>query len=299
MDNLANKYVSYTQFSMYQNCPLKWKLEYADNRRVYEQSIHTIFGTALHETIQNYLTVMYGHSVKAADAIDLELYLKDKLVELYSAAVKQVGDNHFSTPSQLMEFYYDGVEILRYFKRHRRVYFSSQKHKLIGVELPLTIPLTEQVGFKGFIDIVIHDERDDTYKIWDIKTSTSGWNKYQKKDKTKTAQLILYKEFYAKQYGVSPDKIDIEYFIVRRKINPDLEFAPKRVQLFSPPNGKPTRNRVIKQLDQFLEVCFDKDGQYTQRDHWPAYKSSGCKFCPYQNNEQLCPSKARKTKPDA
>ena len=33
-----------------------------------------------------------------------------------------------------------------------------------------------------------------------------------------TAQVILYREFFAKQFGIEPDKIDVEYFIVKRRV---------------------------------------------------------------------------------
>jgi len=42
--------------------------------------------------------------------------------------------------------------------------------------------------------------------------------KYQKADKIKASQLVLYKEYFAKQYGFDVDKIDILYFIVKRKL---------------------------------------------------------------------------------
>ena len=51
--------ISYSQFSMYSQCPKHWELAYAKNLRTYSQSIHTIFGTAMHETLQHYLTVMF------------------------------------------------------------------------------------------------------------------------------------------------------------------------------------------------------------------------------------------------
>ena len=44
-----------------------------------------------------------------------------------------------------------------------------------------------------------------------------GWNKYQKMDKNKTDQLLLYKQFYGAENDISLDKIDVEYFIVKRK----------------------------------------------------------------------------------
>ena len=287
------KTVSYSQFNIYANCPKKWKLDYLDNLRVYSQSIHTIFGTAMHVTIQNYLTVLFTESVKAADSIDLGEYLKQTLFNEYKQSLVQNGNFHYSTPTELAEFYEDGVAILKYFKSHRGQYFNTKHHELVGVEVALQAPLIHNVAFVGFIDIVIKDTRDNTYAIYDIKTSTSGWNKYQKADQTKTAQLILYKEFYAKQFDVDPDSIHVEYIIVRRKINPDLEFAPKRIQSFVPASGKPTRNKIGKMFMDFIQTCFSDTGEYNPTANYPAMESSGCKYCMYRLQEELCPKKER------
>ena len=69
----------------------------------------------------------------------------------------------------------------------------------------------------GYLDLVILDEFHNTIKIYDIKTSTRGWNKWMKKDENKTQQLLLYKQFYSKQYNHPIDKIEVEYFIVKKE----------------------------------------------------------------------------------
>ena len=58
------KKVSYSQYSQWDKCPYKWKLNYIDNLRQFTDSIHTMFGTSMHEVLQTYLTVMYNDTVK-------------------------------------------------------------------------------------------------------------------------------------------------------------------------------------------------------------------------------------------
>ncbi len=287
------KTISYSQFSLYLNCPKRWKLDYVDGLRQYEQNINLLFGTAFHSTIQHYLSVMYEDSAKKADNIDLNEYLQTHMLTEYKNALVKNNNTHFSSPEELSEFYQDGVAILKYFKNHRRAYFASKQHSLIGIEVPLNVHLQKNVKFTGYIDIVIKDERDGRIKIFDIKTSTAGWNKYQKKDVSKTSQMVLYKKYYAEQYGVSEDDIDIEYVIVRRKINEDLEFVPKRIQTFIPASGKTTVNKVSKLLNEFIDTCFTDDGTYNVIRDYPAVTSSGCKYCPYSKEEALCPKASR------
>ena len=212
--------ISYSQFSMYSQCPKHWELAYAKNLRTFSQSIHTIFGTAMHETLQHYLTVMYDDSVKAADAIDINEYLKDQMYTLYKEAVEKMGE-HFSNKFELAEFYEDGVAILHWFKRKRGAYFSRKNEELLGIETPIYHPVNEtndKVMMLGYLDVVIRNKVTDTITIIDIKTSTRGWNKWQKADKTKTSQLVLYKKYFAEQYGFDVEKIDIKYMIVKRKL---------------------------------------------------------------------------------
>lgn len=290
------KTISYSQLSLYLNCPKRWKLDYVDNLRTYEQNINLLFGTAFHATIQHYLTVMYEDSVKKADEIDLAKYLQDTMMNEYRIGLARNNNEHYTTPEQLSEFYQDGIAILNYFKRHRSAYFSSKQHTLLGIEKPLNLTLKNDIRFSGFIDIVIRDERDGRIKIYDIKTSTAGWNKYQKADKTKTAQVILYKSFYAKQYEVEEDMIDVEYIIVRRKINEDLEFVPKRIQTFAPASGKVTVKKVHNMLNEFIDHSFNDDGSYNLSADYPAVSSSVCKYCPYFKEEALCPKSERITR---
>ena len=287
------KTISYSQFALYANCPKRWKLDYMDGLRKYDQNINTCFGSAFHKTIQTYIQVMYDKSVKEANSIHLGDLLKQTMFDEYKNSLALNGNTHYSTPQELAEFYLDGKAILDYFQKHRSAYFSTKQHTLIGIEIPLKVPLVKNIGFNGFIDLVIKDERDGRIKIYDFKTSTAGWNKYQKADKSKIAQLILYKEFYAKQFNVDVESIDVEYIIVRRKINEQLEFKPKRIQTFTPASGKPTRNKIGQLLTEFIHNCFTDDGEYNMNGTFPAIGSSACKYCPYRQEEILCPKKDR------
>lgn len=290
---MASKSISYSQFSLYANCPKRWKLDYADGLRKYEQNINTIFGSAFHKTIQHYLTTMYNISAKEADSIDINEYLKEALQEEYKTALSKNGNTHFTTSKELADFYMDGIAILKYFKNHRRVYFSARKQKLVGIEVALKIPLNDFIDFIGFIDVVIQDVETGRIKVFDIKTSTRGWSKDQKKDLSKTAQLVLYKNYYGQQLGVDPDMIDVEYLIVRRKINEDGDFPMKRIQTFIPSSGKPTRNKVQKMLTEFVSNAFTSEGDYNLNGNFPAISSSACKYCPYKDDEARCSKKER------
>ena len=53
------KNVSYTQFSTWMECPHRWKEQYIDKIKQ-PPSIYLSFGTAMHETLQEYMELMYN-----------------------------------------------------------------------------------------------------------------------------------------------------------------------------------------------------------------------------------------------
>jgi hypothetical protein len=283
---------------MYSKCPKQWELAYIQNLREFRQSIHTLFGTAFHETLQEYLTVMYEQSAKKADELDVNDMLLKKMADAYAYAVKEMGE-HFSNKFELNEFYNDGVLILDYLKKNRSKYFSARHEELVGIEVPIYHQADDDndaVMMMGFLDIVIRDKRTDRIKIIDIKTSTQGWNKYQKADKLKASQLVLYKEYFAQQFGFDVDKIDILYLIVKRKLIEGAMFPQKRVQEFVPASGKPTRNKLKNALNQWVGSSFDKDGNYNVNKTYPAVagkNKKNCKYCEFANREDLCPAAKR------
>ena len=290
--------ISYSQWSMYERCPKQWELSYIKRLAPFTDSIETTFGTAFHETLQHYLTVLLTKGVKQADWINFRTALTENLREAYQTAVTRSGE-HFSNPHELAEYLEDGVAILEWFQKRRRQYFSTRDTELIGVELDLCVPVTERnpaVYWYGFIDLVLRDTKLNKIYLFDIKTSRNGWNKYQKADKLKAAQLVAYKEFFAKQYGVPVDNIEIEFFIVRRKLVEESMFPQKRIQQHRPSSGSVTRKRVIKQIQRFVEECFDAEGNRREDIHYQAVAGKGakhCKYCPFKTDYVNCPKDQR------
>ena len=284
-----SKTVSYSQYSIYKQCPYRWYLDYVKKLQPFKPSIHLIFGTAFHETLQNYLKVMYEQSATAADKIHLPTYFKTRLMELYKENSTQ---GHFSTPEELTEFYEDAVAILDFIKRKRGLFFKKKNSELVGIEIPINGQIVEGIEFvkmKGFIDLVIHDKTLDKYIIYDIKTSTRGWSDYEKKDQTKINQILLYKRFFSVLKEVPEDKIDVQFFIVRRKINENLEFVPKRVQEFIPANGTKKVKAAFEDLQDFVKNVFTVDGEYQEKAY--IKNIDKCKFCPYLDRPDLCDRK--------
>ena len=259
MDWNTEKNISYTQLSAWSECPHRWKQMYIDKIKQ-PPSIHLSFGTAMHETLQEYMELMYNKGQQHADDFDAHADFQERFLALYKADVDKKGE-HFATQKELIEFTNDGLNIIDFFLRHRQEHFQKHGWKLLGIEMPVLLAPHEDypnVKLMGKLDLVMFDETMHRVVIWDIKTSTRGWTKYDKENKLKTSQMVMYKKYFAEQYDVPVESIDVRYFIVKRKIpaNPRYPIMKSRIQKFEPSSGKTTQNKMVKNMRSFIEDVF-------------------------------------------
>ena len=271
--------ISYSQFSQWDKCPYTWKANYVDKAETFKGNIYTLFGSAIHETIQAYLVCYYERTIKEADALPLDEILLYRMKENYKQSKEQYGDEFEVTKEEMKEFYQDGINIINEFVKRKTGYFSKKNTELVGIEMNLNYKLPNNITFKGYMDVVLHEKKTGRMKIIDIKTATMGWNKYMKADKNKTNQLLLYKHFMAKQLDISVDKIDVEYLILKRRLYENIIYPQKRIQTFSPASGKPSINRVMNRLQEFIDECFDKKGKIVSKDYEKCEPHKKCRLC--------------------
>lgn len=278
------KSISFSQLSVYLNCPKCWQRSYILNEAPFIPSIHLIFGTAIHECLQSWLDILYNKTIKESEELNLPEMLLGKMKSIYAEERSKYGKD-FSTPQELANFYQDGIAILEYVKKHRKEYFSPGSDWLVGCEVPILFKLRDRFYFKGFIDILTYNEPEDRWKIWDIKTSGFGWRS-EKADKHKTNQVLLYKYFLAQQFGLDINKIDVEYFIVKRKIPNDPEFPAmaKRVQEFVPANGTPSVNGAVRDVTNFCGNVLLESGDYQQKEYQATPSGKACKWCLFKDS---------------
>lgn len=282
--------VSYSQYSIYRKCPFQWYLNYFKGLSSYSQSIHTIFGTSIHEAIQHYLKVLYEQSGVQADNEDISNIFKEKFRLLYKEEFEKTKQ-HFSSPDEMKEFYDDGITILEYFKKHRKQFFTTRNVVLLGIEMPLMVGLSKNLFLKGYIDFVLYDKDLDKVYIYDIKTSRQGWGAKDKKDDIKISQILLYKEYFAKQYNIDVDKIEVEFFIVKRKVWDSPNFTIPRIQLFKPASGKIKRKKSAEAFSSFLNDCFDNEGKMINKEYPKIVSKNSCTYCQFNNSKELCDKK--------
>lgn len=275
--------VSFSQYSTWMSCPYQYKLSYIDKLGTNKSNISLIFGTAMHEIIQSYVDVCLRVSKKQADrSMNLKELLTEKLRELY---LKESKENTVDvcTKEELIEHLEDGILILDQLQKskHFNKFFDLKYDEVIAIEQPINTIVKEGVNFVGFIDLVIRDTFNDTYKIIDFKTSTKGWSDYHKKDEIKNSQILLYKKFYSELFNVPKDKINVEFIILKRKIPKDTEYPIPRISKHVPANGTPSVNKAWKGFMQFIDTVFDNEGN--RRTDIDYYKSPSklCGWCEF------------------
>lgn len=304
------KKISFSQFSDWYKCPYSWKLGYIDKLKKYEPSIHLAFGNAIHEPIQLFVKKLYDEGSAAADEVDmikifeevLEKEIKNEkrrskkdengnyiLNENGNKTYETISDPVIIDDNELNKFIEQGKEILNSLKSYtnRKSIFPSSQYECIGIEIPINMSVMNNLSFVGYLDIVLKNKITGKIKIIDLKTSTRMWNKYQQSDVLKSYQLLLYKAFYSKQYNVPLNKIEVEFLILKRTLLENLNFPEKRTQKVVPPNSKNFVNESVSKLVEFIEDCFDKEGEYLKNKkfkkipHKGKTKYGNCKYCEF------------------
>lgn len=253
-------------------------------------SIHTCFGTAIHHAIQAWLDLLFNGAKIKSKIFDIETSFKDKLLEEFKAnvTVNEDGSKTFYCDQDtLKEFYLDGCAILKHVRQHQKDFFPTEGYELVGCEVPLDMMVAPKVKFVGFVDIIVRHKRTKKITIFDLKTSTKGWF-YEKKDPKKLNQLLLYKEFYSKQFDVKLEDIDVQFVILKRKLSEKSEWDKKRISRFEPSQGLVSVNKAKRSFELFVSSVFDVDGNVLLDNLKPTPSAQSCRWCSFRDNPALC-----------
>jgi hypothetical protein len=283
MDDIVNekKHVSFSQFSWWLRCPHKFYWDHVRGMKEFEDSINTCFGTAMHEALQLYVKTLYTEGLEKADSIKLyDEFKKHFEIELKRTELKYTEDEY-------TEFMFDGEDIIEAFSKTavRIKHFPSDKYEFVDVEMEIEMPIKNNVNFVAYIDLVLKERKTGDIKIFDFKTSSVGW-RTEKDDFSKISQLLLYKAFYSKKFNVPLNKIDIEFFILKRKLYENVNYPQNRIQNFTPPHSNIIIAETIKDFVQFLDECFTPEGKYIEDlSHYPKNpgdRKKNCKYCAHK-----------------
>jgi hypothetical protein len=281
--------ISYSQYSTWKTCPLFWKLRYVDELKIDDVSINTVFGTAIHRIVQEWLgDILFAKSVSYARSIDLSGRFQQILVEELKPYIKLEDGTFLCSREEVDEYYQQGLEIISFIQQNSKKIFPTEDVKLVGIELELEHPIRENLVFVGYLDIVTTNIKTGMYTIHDLKTSRRGWRDQDRNNPVKRSQLLLYKKFFAEQHAIPLDKVNVEFLILKRIVEQNGLYKNPRVSRFVPPNSNMSINKTWKEFSEFLDTCYDMNGNFITDKIKPAPNKSNCKYCPFKDRKDLC-----------
>ena len=104
----------------------------------------------------------------------------------------------------------------------------------------------------------------------------------------KQNQIILYKEFFSRQFNVPKEKIEVAFLIVKRKIWDKSDFPQPRVSEFIPASGPIKSKKAVATVKEFITECFTKEGAYQDKTYKKIPSQSNCRWCPFNDRPDLC-----------
>ncbi len=301
MSELKKKKVSFSQYAKYLKCPKQYQLDYILGLRTFDGNLNTAFGTAIHHALQLYIEKLYKDSLIVAESLNLQDLFKSKFDEELTKLKTQTPTFNY-TDDEYAEFIQNSKDILKAFLKTstRLKHFPVDKYEFIGTELPLDAALKNNVDFIAYVDLILKEKSTGRIKIYDIKTSSTGWNKWQISDPMKFEQVLLYKVFYSKKFSIPLNMIDVEFFILKRKLYENVGYPQSHIQTFTPSHNSGAITTTLNSFAQFVRDCFNEDGTYKINGIYPKIPGKArknCKYCQHYKTVN-CDGKADKLEED-
>ena len=158
--------VSYSQFAKFWICPYQWMRDYILKEKVFEDSVHMSFGTAIHEALQKFLTIYYNESEETAYKLDLITPFIERFKQLITTK------NIKYTQKEFDEFIEDGKAIISELINPANIKPNfPDKYDLIGNEVKFTSPIVNNVNLTPILTL-LKEKNLGNIRIIDIKTAT-------------------------------------------------------------------------------------------------------------------------------
>ena len=249
----GKKHLSYSEFNDYIQCAFRHYLKYIISK---DSSIneHTIFGNAVHSTCEK---------VVVKESLDYKAFFLENFRTLKKQLTEQKKDIDYKL---LEEMEANGGDLFPEIMPFLQTEFGN--FEVVAVEQDLyerVTEITENVFFKGFIDLIIKTE-DGKYHIIDWKTTKYGWHPNKRNDKFTHYQMVLYKEFYCRKMNLPRENFEIHFVLLKWKNK------KKTPEIVSVTSGK---KKIDNALKSYTEVVKGIQNGIKMRNR------TNCQYCPY------------------
>ena len=237
---------------MFSECGWRYRLVYKDKVPFYSSNEFTAFGTAIHATCEN---VLFGNNKTKPE---------DYFIEQFAESRKEIEAPNDDLAEQMLA---QGKAILPQVKDAVKNFFGD--YDVASVEEQLFLPISDNLDFKGYIDMVLKTP-DGKYHILDWKTCSWGWNVQKKSSKLMTYQLTLYKKYFCEKHNIDPKNVETYFGLLKR--------TPKNnnVEIFRVTSGNKKTENALKSLNNFI-YNVEKGLYFKNR--------LSCKYCSFYKTE--------------
>ncbi len=256
---------SNSQLGTFEECALKYKFNYVDGIKRYEEGVEAFLGQRFHDAME----WLYGERAFRAVPLDelLEYYEKDWLnqwhLEIKINKAGRTADDYRLMGRRFIEDYY---------KRHH----PFDEGRVLGLERYIRFPLDDAGRYKckGIIDRLMLAP-DGVFEVHDYKT---GSKLPEQRELDEDRQLALY------QIGVQklwPEAREKGVRLVWHEVAFDVEMRSARTA------------EALEKLKAEIGALIDR---IESEKEFPLHESALCGWCPYWD---LCPAKKHLVKVEA
>jgi len=242
----GKKHVSFSEIKCWKECSWRHKLTHIDKVDMFEPSPYLDFGTSVHEGCESLL--------------ETRLVDKDLLLSNIRSAWEKNG---FDNPDwyKKQPSWYKHVPVSEWCNWAENMWNeipdfldkTFPNWEVVKAEEELYEKISRKsMNFKGFIDAVIKvpKKNGDGYIYWILDWKTAGaygWRREKKQDILMTAQLILYKHFWARKHNIELKDIRCGFVLLKRggKLGKICELVTVSV-------GPKTLSRGIKMMNNMI-----------------------------------------------
>ena len=266
----GKSHVSFSEIKSWKECTWRHKLVHIDKIDIFEPSPYLDFGTAVHSGCEVILE---------KKELDYDSLLKD---------ITDAWEKHgFGNPEwyEKMPGWYKHVPVEEWCTWASNMWSEIPKFldetfpgwESVSAEEMLYEPVeNKDLNFKGYIDGVIRvpNKTGEGYKYWiiDWKTAQSyGWRRSKKQDILMTAQLMLYKHFWAKKHSVELKDIRCGFILLKRGGKPG-----RVCELVTVSVGPKSLERALKIMNNMITSV--------RRKMFLKNRDS-CRYCQFKDTE--------------
>jgi hypothetical protein len=237
-------YISYSAWKDWVFCPFKYKITRVDKVRLFQGNEFSVFGTAVHDTVEQSLLLekkrsQLGLLKDDSEEIDKKKYFQNRFLE----EITKLKENGITVSADLIEeMKKQGDELVELILPEVKNVFGEYEVVSAEEEIRQNIEGNPNFDFYGFIDSVLKTP-DGKYHIIDWKTCSWGWDIEKKTEKETTYQLTYYKHFFCQKHKLDPKNVETYFGLLKRTAKKD------KVEIFRVTSGPKKVDNALKILD--------------------------------------------------